>query len=250
MIIKTRTSSMNLTNNDVEQLRAAFQICRVAGIDAVVVTDNQIRGVTPSTKMAVISPASFSFDSTIKLGIGRIGEFEKRLNIFAGAVEGEGKLNDANEVSVITLGAGRSKVQFRCTSERLIKYPKANDDDVVATITAKKSEVQQVSRAVKTLGAEQLTLAIGRDGAVKFECSSPTNEAFATEFDTKAEFESDPQGIVHIYEGDRFATVLDAAARDAEEVTMVLGELGSLTISIKGHTVVALPEANQENDDE
>jgi hypothetical protein len=31
---------------------------------------------------------------------------------------------------------------------------------------------------------------------------------------------------------------------------MVLGELGSLTISIKGHTIVALPEANQEDDDE
>lgn len=241
---------MNLTNNDVEQLRAAFQICRVAGIDAVVVTDNQIRGVTPSTKMAVISQASFSFDSTIKIGIGRISEFEKRLNIFAGAVEADGKLNDSNEVSVLTFGAGRSKVQYRCTSERMIKYPKSNEDEVVATITAKKVEVQQIARAVKTLGAEQLTLAIGRNGSVRFECSSPTNEMFSTELEATVHFENDPQGIVHIYEGDRFATVLDAAARDAEEVTIVVGEFGSSTMSIKGHTVVALPEANQEDDDE
>jgi len=241
---------MNLTNNDIEQLRTAFQICRVAGIDAVVVTDNQIRGVTASTKMAVISPASFSFDPEAKIGIGRIGEFEKRLNIFAGAVEGEAKLNDSNEASVITLGAGRSKVQFRCTSERLIKYPKSNEDEVVVTVTGKKTEIQQVARAVKTLGAEQLTLAVTRAGGVKFECSSPTNEAFATELEATAEFENDPQGIVHIYEGDRLATVLEAAARDAEEVTIVVGEFGSLTISIKGHTVVALPDANQEDDDE
>lgn len=241
---------MNLTNNDIEQLRSAFQICRVAGIDAVVVTDNQVRGITPNSKMAIISQASFSFDSSAKIGIGRISEFEKRLNIFAGAVEGEGKLNDSNEVSVLTFGAGRSKVQFRCTSERLIKYPKANEDEAVATVTAKKIEVQQIARAVKTLGAEQLTLAVGRDGTVKFECSSPTNEAFGTELETSASFENDPQGIVHIYEGDRFATVLDAAARDAEEVTIVIGEFGSLTLMIKGHMIVVLSEANQEDDDE
>lgn len=241
---------MKMTVADVDQLRSAFAVCRIAGIDATVITENQVRGVSPTSKMAVISPVKLSFDSELRIGIGRIAEFEKRLAIFGDGVEIEGKVNENNDVSVLTLSAGRSKVQFRCTSSKMIKYPKSNDDEPVCTITASKAEIQQIARAVKTLGAEHLTLAIARDGSVKFECSSPTNEAFSADISKSAEFENDPQGIVHIYEGDRFATVLDSAARDADEVSLVLGEFGSLTLMIKGHMLVALPNANQEDDDE
>ena len=241
---------MKITASDVEQLRTAFAVCRVAGIDAVVVTDNQVRGVAPTSKMAIISPAKFSFDSTLKIGIGRIGEFEKRAAIFTTPMEGEGKENDKGEISILTLKAGKSSIQFRCTAERMIKYPKQNEDTTIVTIKMTKGEVQQIARAVKTLAAETLTLAIGRDGVIKFECAAPTNESFSAEITASADFEGDPQGIVHIYEGDRFASVLDAAAREADEVVLELGEYGSLTLNIKGHTLVALPNANMEDDNE
>lgn len=242
---------MKMTSADVENLRAAFSIARTAGIDAVVITGGLVRGIAPTAKMALISPANVSFDESFKIGIGRIAELEKRLMVFQGSeLTIEGKTNDANDVSVLTIMAGKTKLQFRCTAEKLIKYPKGNEDPEVATLTLNRIEVQQLARAVKTLQAETLTLAIGRDMVVKFECSSPTNEAFATELATVADFKDDPQAIVHIYEGDRLATVLDAAARDSEEVRIVVGEFGSLTLTIKGHTLVALPEANQEDDDE
>lgn len=241
---------MKITNNDLETLRTAFQLCRTAGIDAVVVTDGMIRGLTPSTKMAIFTPAEFSFPKDVKIGIGRINELEKRLNIFGDAVEGEAKLNDSNEVSLLTIGAGRSKVQFRCTSEKLIKYPKSNDDEPVALITLTKAELQQVSRAIKTLGAETLTIGVKRSGEVVIECTSPTNESFVAEVAASADFQNDPQGVVHIYEGDRLAVVFDTAARDAEEVSMVIGEFGSITLEIKGNTIVALPEADHEGEDD
>lgn len=241
---------MKMTQTDVEQLRSAFAVCRTAGIDAVVITDNKVRGITQTAKMAIISDVKLSFDPTLKIGIGRIGELEKRLAIFTSDVSIEGKVNDNNEVSVLTIAAGKSKVQFRCTSEKMIKYPKSNDDPAVCVITATKAEITQIARATKTLGAEALTIAIGRDSTVKFECSASTNEAFGTALDAEASFVDEPQAIVHIYEGDRFATVLDAAAREADEVSLVLGDFGSITVSIKGHTLMAMPEANQEDDDE
>lgn len=241
---------MKMTPEDIEQLRSAFAICRVAGIDAAVVTDNQVRGLSPNAKMAIITPVNLTIDKEVKIGIGRIGEFDKRLQIFGGNISVDTKINDANEVSVMTLKSGKSTVQFRCTAERMIKYPKFNEDPEACTIIANKAEVAQIARAVKTLGAETLTLAIGRDNSIKFECTSPTNESFTAELSNEATFVDDPQGIVHIYEGDRLATVLDAAARDTDEVAMVVGEFGSLTILIKGHTLVAMPEANQEDDDE
>lgn len=244
---------MKMTVADVEQLRSAFAVCRTADLDSVVVTENMVRGLATNSKRALISPVNLSFDSALKIGIGRIGELEKRLAIFGtDTPTAEGKLNDSGEVAVLELISTnrKTKVQFRCTSERVIKYPKANDDEPVASFSASKDEIGQIARAVKTLGAEFLTIAIGRDSSVRFECSSPTNESFVTVLEKEAVFENGQQAIVHIYEGDRFASVLDAAAREVKDVEIVLGEFGSLTLSIKGHVLVIMPEANQEDDDE
>jgi hypothetical protein len=241
---------MRMTSEDIEQLRRAFSVCRIAGIDSVVVTENMVRGMTPTTKMAIITPVKLTVDPSTKIGIGRIGEFEKRVNIFDGLIEVEAKVSDTKDVSLLTLSAGKSKIQFRCTSEKLIKYPKRNEDPELCVIRASKKELAQVAKAVKTLGAPTLTLAIGRDGGVRFECSSPTNETFITSLDEDAVFENDPQAIVHTYEGDGLAVVLDHAAREQDTVAFVLGEYGSLTLIIGGHTIIASPEANQEDDDE
>ena len=244
---------MKLSVAEVDQLRSAFAIARTAGIDAVVITEGLVRGMSPTAKMALISPVNLELDQSIKIGIGRINELDKRLAIFgADTPTAELKLNDKNEVQVLELitTSRKTKVQFRCTSEKMIKYPKANEDEPVLTITAAQAEVAQIARAVKTLGAELVTLAVGRDKSVRFECSSPTNEAFATVLDAPAAFESDPQAVVHTYEGDRLATVLDAAAREAKEISLIVGEFGSVTLTIKGHVLVAMPEANQEDDDE
>lgn len=241
---------MKLTSNDVQELRTAFAVCKTAGIDAVVITDNQVRGVSPSSKMAIITKVNLSVDPTIKLGIGRIAELEKRLSIFTSDVAIEGKVNGNNDVSVLNLAAGKSKVQFRCTAEKLIKYPKSNEDEPKCIIIASKAEVSQIARAVKTLGAETMTIAVQRDASVSVECASSTNESFSTSLEALAIFEGDVQAFVHIYEGDRFATVLDAGIRDEDEINLVVGDFGSITLSIKGCTLMAMPEANQENDDE
>lgn len=241
---------MRLTSEDIEQLRRAFTVCRIAGIDAVVVTDNQVRGMTPSTKMAIITPVTLTIDPTVKIGIGRISEFEKRLSIFDGLVEVEAKVSDTKDVSLLTLSVGKTKIQFRCTAEKLIRYPKRNEDERQCIVLAGKKELAQLSKAVRTLGAETLTLAVGRDAGVRFECSSPTNETFVTSLEQDAVFENDPQAIVHIYEGSGLATVLDHAAREYDTTALAIGEYGSLTVAIGGHTIIALPEANQEDEDE
>ncbi len=241
---------MKMTIDDIEQLRSAFAVCRIAGIDAVVVTDNRIAGVASSNKMALISNLNFSFDPTLKIGIGRVAELEKRLSIFTSTPDIEMTVNDRNEASLLTISSGKSKIQFRCTAERLVKYPKSNEDEDLCVIKISKAEVSQITRAVKTLGAEALTLAIGRDNSVKVECLSPTNESFATLLEASSDFIDAPQAIVNSYEGDRFTTVLDAASRDSESLDLVIGAFGSITISMKGHTLIAMPNVNQEDDDE
>lgn len=241
---------MKLTLDDILQIRSAFAVCRIADIDAVVITDNKIRGITQTSKMAIMSDVSLSVDPKIKIGIGRIDELEKRFGIFGENVNVEGKVNDKDDVGLLTISTGKSKLQFRCTSERMIKYPKSNEDPVMVVVSLAKAELAELTKAVKTLGAEHLTLKITKDGYVGFECSSSTNEVFSTQTTKLAEFEGDPQAIVYIYEGSRLATVLDAASRDVEEVDLVIGEFGSITLGIKGHTMLILPDSNNEDDND
>ena len=107
-----------MSSSDVEKLRGTFAVCRTAGIDAVMITDNQIRGVSmPAGKMAILTAATFSFDPTLKIGIGRVAELEKRLSIFTSTPDIEMTVNDRNEASLLTISSGKSKIQFRCFDE-------------------------------------------------------------------------------------------------------------------------------------
>lgn len=241
---------MKMLSADIDQLKNVITACRIADIDSVMITDNKVRGVSSTGKMAILTEVPFTFDPSIKLGIGRLSEFEKRLSIFATETIIEGKLNEKNEASLLTIASGKSKVQFRCTSERFIKYPKANEDPPACVVSATKAEINQLARAAKTLGAETLTMAIDKLGNVKFECSSPANETFISEINSKAEFVNDTESCVNIYSGSLMASVLDAAVRDCDSLGIVVGEYGSLTIQLKGLTILAMPESNQEEDDE
>jgi hypothetical protein len=241
---------MNLTNNDLNILRESFAVCRLLGVDAVVVTEGKIRGISQDSKAAILTDAQFSFDSSIKIGIGRIPELEKRLNIFSTAAVADAKVNDNNDVVMLKIKGGKAAVEFRCTAPKLIRYPKENADTASCTIKLTKDEVQQIVRGIRSMAAETSTVAVTRAGVVKVECASPTNEAFEIELDAAADFENDQQGIVHIYSAPRLANILDAAIKSYDEVALQIGEYGSITSVINGYQLVMNAEADHEGDDD
>jgi hypothetical protein len=241
---------MKLTHEDLLRIRSAFSVCRSGGIEAVVISEGQIRGISVTGKAAIISKLGVSTGDT-RIGVGRISDLEKRLGIFTGEILAEGTVNQNNDCSLLSIKAGRSSIQFRCTAEKFIKYPKSMSDDAVCSFSMSKSEVQQLARAVRTLGAEIITFQFKKtDKSIHIESTSATNETFKTVLEGSADFEGEAQNIVHTYEGNCLSTMLDSAARDADAVDAVLGEAGSLTIIINGHTMVMMPEANNEGEDD
>lgn len=242
---------MNLNHSDFETLRTMFAVCRIAGVDAVVISEGFARGLSSTGKIALLSPLTLSASETIPIGIGRIGELEKRLSIFGGEITGRCSLSaDGTTVSSIKIQSGRSSVDFRCTAAKLIPFAKSNADTEDVLIRASRAEISQLARAVKSLNPETLTIALSKSGEVRIECSSDTNERFDTVLTTSAEFLTNAQNLVNIYEADRLSSLLDAAARDADEVQIVLGAGGTLTLSVKGQILVVIPNANMEDDDE
>ena len=237
---------MKLTHTDVDTLKSILTVSKIIGVEGIVIHEGMARGAKPSLDAAILTEADLSISKDSKIGIGRVSELEKRISIFQGTVDIEGKSNDAGDVSMLTLSSGKTKVQFRCTSANLMRYPKSNEDQPVAVITFNKSEVQQAAKAAKTLGSENIVIQISRAGTVSLECSDSSNDRFTIELEKEVEFIEDAEGIVQTYLAGMFVDVLDAACKDSDEVTIVLGESGSITAKIKGHTVLIMSQISGE----
>lgn len=237
---------MNLTREATTELRKAISLCKTIGVDAVALVDGLISGLNDKKNLCIISELKLGLDADTKLGIGRVSELDKRFSLFNDTAAVELKANTKGEISVLTIGAGRSKAQFRCTSLALMRYPKQNDDPASVVITITKEEVASIVKALRTFGAEDFVMKVDAVGSVLIEFSDKTNDLFSTVLEKSAEFTGDPSAQLFTYPADNIATVIDAGGRDADEVTLVLGEGGSITIILKGHSVVLLPKNDEE----
>lgn len=234
---------MELSKSDVEKLRTIFSVCAIGGIESIVITQGLVRGTNETRDAAIISETDLTIGAEYKIGLSPVQEFDKRLQLFSDA-NIECKLNGM-DVTLLTIGGGKSKAQFRCMSERLMRYPKELADTPVATITLTRSEAQQISRAAKAFKSEFVTFHISRQGTVAVECSDVTNDKFSMELDTPAEYVEDADSYVFSYVTKRATDVMDAATKDNETVTFVIGETGSAQATVKGHTLIILPQTEE-----
>lgn len=233
---------MKLTKQDVELLKNAFIACKTTGIESVVITEGMIRGASPDRNTAIISEIGLSIDPTLKIGISKLSDLEKRLALFGTldvAIEGTEKEN--KDVAILNMQAGRTKAQLRCTAERLIRYPKANNDTQAVSVFFSKEEAQHVAKAVKTFGAEHVTIMVTTSGTVKIECKDASNDVFSLDLETQAEFVEDASITIFNYFASNFTAVLDAVAKTDEIVVVNIGEGGSLQIPVRSHTLIIIP---------
>lgn len=236
---------MILTPADTSKLREALAACKTGGIESFMLTAGLVRGTNAKRNMAILSPIELSLSPDVKLGVGRLAELEKRLAMFEQPTI-ELKLNAKNEVAQLSLSSGRTKAQFRCTAESMIKYPKSNDDQPLAVITLSRVEVAQLTKAVRTYGSEAVLVKIGREGAVHLECSDSTNDQFSMDAEKTAEFIEDAESNVFTYPATNFCGAADAVAKDSDEVQLVFGQIGSITVAVRGYTLLIMPIVNEE----
>lgn len=235
---------MNFTKQDIDTIKEVLSAAKIIGIEGLVFSEGQARGARPSLDAAILTEAKLSVDD-VAIGIGRTGELEKRLGIFGTNVNIDLTVNGRGDASMLTLSAGKSKMQYRLTSPKLMRYPKSNEDEVFAMITLSKDEVQQISQASKSMGSENMTIHVSRVGVVRVECSDATNDRFEVELEAVAEFTDEAESTVQQYVASLMAGVLDAAGKDGE-VVMQMGFAGSIAVKVKSHTLLVLPQLTEE----
>lgn len=239
---------MKLNPSDIQKLRQALGAAKIINADLAVLADGKIMGVNDKREAAIISPLELSIPKEVRIGFGsaRLVEFEKRLSLFGESVEAELKLSEkSGDVSLITLQSGRSKVQFRCTSLALLerKYPQENADEPMVALSFGKEEIAQLSRAAKTLNAETVVIKVGRAGEVHIEVADSNNDRFTADLEKAAEFVNEAQPTVFVYSADRLTALLDAGVKETDTLAVIIGEGGSLTGLVRGHTLIIMPQA-------
>lgn len=232
---------MKLTPEDVIVLKSILEACKVLGIEGIVINEGFVRGAKPSLDAAIISEAKLSISPALKIGIGRVAVLDKRLAIFGPNVSVEGKSSETGDVSLLTMTEGKTKMQFRCTSASLMKYPKSNDDVTIATITLTRAEVSQISKAVKVLSAETIVFRVNRTGVAWLECVDSANDKFEIELSNQVKYADKEDSLVQTYLAGMFVDVIDSAIRELEEISFTIGEVGSITAILKGHTIMIMP---------
>jgi hypothetical protein len=237
---------MNFTEQDVEELRAILTLCKTVGIDGAVLADGKVMGAASSKKLAIISPTKLSIDPETKVGIGRLTELEKRLTIFAEGVVMTAEINKSGEVSRLTMAAGRTKAQFRCSATSMVLHPKSNDDAPVAALSLSKTEVAILVKAAKIFGAETIIFKISPAGDVHIECVDSTNDQFSTGTEKQAEFIDEADPLFFTYQASYLTTVLAEGTKDADSIDLVFGQAGSITALVKGYSLMVMPNINED----
>lgn len=239
---------MKLTSSDITHLKAALSAARSVEINLVVLADGKIMGANDKYDAAIVSDLKLSIPGDIKIGIGagRVDELVKRLALFGDDVEADLKVSDKGEVSLLTFGSGRSKVQFRCTSMALLekKYPKANADEPGAVISLSKDEVAQLVKAARGLSSEAVVIKVASSGEVMAQCSDSNNDVFSMVLNKQASFVGEPQTGVASYRAALLTSFLDAGTKGNEEMDIVIGQGGSLTGLVKQHALFIMQRSD------
>lgn len=242
---------MKLTSSDVLNLRASLAAARLTGVSNVVIANGMIAGVHDSHIAAIFSPIQLSIDPEITLGIMKLADFEKRLNLFGEDVLVEGEVTENKKVRKLNIRGKSGKIDFRCTDERLITYPKSNTDEPSAVITLTKPEVALIARGAKTLGASHLTLQVKRDGGVHIECQDTNQDVFSADVAGIAEFVNDAHPYVNRFDATNngaFLPLLEHMVKDKDEATLVITQTGNISLKAFGHDVFAVPMAQHGDD--
>ena len=232
---------MKLTSKDIEELRRILAAAKIMEIEGIVLDEGMARGARIAIDAAIISESKLDIPANLRIGIGRVGELEKRLSIFSGEVSIEGKANDSGDVTLLTIVSGKSKMQYRCQSVNLMQYPKRNEDPEMCRVSISKAEAALIVKSIKTFSADAVVFQVTRTGAVRIECVDSANDKFEIELAAQVKYVDEASSFVQSYNPNLFINILDHAGRDGEEVELVLGEVGSLTGRIKGHTVMIFP---------
>ena len=258
----------SLSKNDVSQLNTIIETCLLAGIENALIENDPngdegqqvVRGINDDRTCLILSNNDIpSLGGTGKvLGLSRMNILRSRINVLNNddSFIITADTNTKDEVSVLNLKNNKAKTQFRCASPSIIKAPKAVNDQEMAAIEIKKTDVDTLSSAAKAMGAKTFTL-LAKKGAgdnieAFIEYYDTNQDVFSIKVADSIEFFDEPSTFVYYYITDVFLRLIrqisGALGENDTGFHIIVGKGGTLRLIINNHVIILVPQTNTQGD--
>ena len=243
---------MKLNSVSIEQLDMLLQTANIAGIDKMIISEGTIRGIDEKQTTVIISKENVPEFGKLNVGMNRLSNLMSRINLVksTGNYEVEAvPSKNGTDVSHIQLSSKDTSVQYRCASMEAIKsVPKAINDKLHWLIEIPGKTVGLASMAISAMAADNLIITAKKDGAVYFEAIDTNNDVFSTKFADAASWipaeddEPKSKSFSYNYPVKTVLPLLKAASNNgANEVNVMIGEKGILTIIVNSYDFFVVP---------
>jgi hypothetical protein len=232
---------MNLSKDDIRNLRDAISICKVIGIEDLVVEDGKVLAFNPSKTAAIVSPIEMSIPTSVKMGLPRVKELDTRMAMFD-ECEITLNLTAAEDVKTISITHEKMKVSFRCELARAIEHPKGVNMDIFASFYMTPSELKVISRGIKAMNADTVDITVS-SSAVTFSAADVNNELFKIELENEPQFEDEISMEMFTYSSDVICNLFAAIARIDEAVHVTITQQKLLGVEYFNHNVYLIQTA-------
>lgn len=226
---------MNLSKDDIRNLRDAISICKVLGIENLTVQDGKVLAFNPSKTAAIVSPIQMSIPSSVKMGLPRVKELDNRIGMFD-ECDITLNLTPNEDVKTITISHERINVSYRCELTRSIEHPKGVNMDVFASFYITPDELKAIGKGVKAMGAEFVELAVSAN-AVSFAAADVNNEQFKIQLESEAEFDDEISMEMFSFSSNVICNLFAALTKVDEAVRVTITKHKLLGVEYFNHQV-------------
>ena len=239
---------MKLSVESIANLEKVLATCGIAGIDAIVIEEDSLRGVNEDKTCVIIAnqphPGVPKIKEGYKMGLSRLGVLSNRLSLFKADPQTtvDAKENERGEIASLEIASPSAKVQFRCTASALIKAPKRVNDNVKHNVTVQKEQIPFILSGAKSMSAKRVVIASKNDGLF-FEFTDTNQDTFSVKV-----AESAGEVFAHHFPADVFLPLIRAAVNnnaDDETISIEIGEVGTINIVVNGFTLTVLPQVQE-----
>lgn len=238
---------MKLVDTEIKKIENLIQTCMPLGIDTVLISLDMISGINEDKTCILLTLNDEyipNFDSH-KVCLSRLGVLNSRLNLLRkDGLTINAKENDKKEISQLEISNRSSKIQYRCMSPNLIKAPKGVNDPAKWVLTLSNDEIELINGAVKVMGSKKLIIHKKEDNCF-VECSDTNNDLFSSGLSNKCQWvkedeEDTNENFVFYYSTEILLSFLKLA-KTHDSVSIIIGEMGTLTGFANGFTCVIIP---------
>jgi hypothetical protein len=240
---------MKLSPNLIEYIQSVVRVCRLVGIESVIIEQGLVRGTHGDRTVALIQNEGVPELPFGAIGLTRLDILQSRFDVVKNmknvSIEANPKEN-TNFIFSLTMKGEGIKIDYRCSDPSKIEARRNVKDTMMHRVKVNPDLVSMLTKGISAMNignaqTPDVVSIISNTEGVSIELVDVSNDVFKYVFAPNAE----PIGVgatgkfAHRYPAKLLLTLL----RDNPEGYFEVGSMGLLKMSVSGFNVVVVPMA-------